>query len=462
MASNSLALRFKLLGDASGLTKATKTAGKDLKGLGGVTKQMSGVFKGALAGLSVAALTSGLIEATKAAAEDARSMALLSKTIQNVVPKQANLTAGVEELISSMSVMAAVTDDEIRPAFANLIKGTKSVEKASKLMGIALDVSADSGISVEAASKLLSKAYNGNLTALYRLYPALKGVKNPLKALEKQVKGMANIKGDNDPFGRMTIMANEAKEEIGKVLLPEIKKLAKYLQSPEGKRMIQQTTNALKDLVKEGLKIAKWAVDNKGTLAAIGGVLLSLKVTTGVISSYKTLKTIWEGLVKAGKLIKPPAVGTGGVGLPQGPVKPGGKTPTVVGGKTPTGSKLTTGLKSLVTLPNLIAGAGAAIVAIKAESYQGVNGAKNAAADIKRATDEYGKYYSATELLLATGKKKVADISAGGSNMAPVTSKDTYNIKIEGSKLTPEQIVALLRKYSSKRGRSAGRFIDLG
>lgn len=461
MASNSLALRFKLLGDASGLSSATKRAGKDLKGLGGITKQFSGLFKGAIAGLSLAGLTSQLIDLSKAASDDAQGQAILAKSIENNVKGGSKLTAGVEDLISQMSIMAAVTDDEIRPAFGYLVRATKSVDKSSRLMAIALDLAAGSGVSVEAAASALGRAYNGNLTALNKLVPGVKKLKDPIAEVEKRFKGMAKIQGDNDPFKQMTIMADEAKEEIGKVLLPEIKKMAKYLQSPEGKKMIEQTTSALKDLVKEGIKIAKWAVDNKGTLAAIGGVILGLKVGKGVIDSYRTLKTIWEGLVKAGKLIKPPATGT--PDLP-GAKLPGGKTPTVPGGGTPvsTGSKITAGLKSLVTLPNLLAGAGAAVVAMKAESYKGKKGAENAIADIKRAKAEYGKYYSATELLVATGRKPLTPgqaISAGGSNMSMV-SKDTYNIKIEGSKLTPEQVVALLRRYSSKRGRSAGRFVD--
>lgn len=463
MATNSLALRFKLLGDASGLTRATKTAGKDLKGLGGITRQMSGIFKGALAGLSLAGLTSQLIDLSKAASDDAQSQAILAKSIENNVKGGAKLTAGVEDLIGQMSIMAAVTDDEIRPAFGYLVRATKSVDKSSRLMSIALDLAAGSGVSVQAAASALGRAYNGNLTALNKLVPGVKKLKDPLGEVEKRFKGMAEIQGTNDPFKQMSILADEAKESIGSVLLPEVKKLAKYLTSPEGKKMIEQTTSALKDLVKEGIKLGKWAVDNKDILLTIGGIIASLKVGNAVINSYRTLKTIWEGLVKAGKLIKPPTTGTPDVGLPTGGKTPSGKTPTVVGGKTPTGSKISAGLKSLVTLPNILAGAGAAVVAMKAESYKGVKGAENALGDIKRAQAEYGKYFSATELLLATGKKPNVSSSGPIWSQTPAVSKTTINVKIEGSKLTPEQVYALLRRYAQQKGQSGkGRFVDLG
>lgn len=466
MATNSLALRFKLLGDASGLTKATRKGSKDLGLLGNASKKMSGVLKGALAGISFAALTNQLVDLAKAASDDAQGQAILAKSIENNVKGGAKLTAGVEDLIAQMSIMAAVTDDEIRPAFGYLVRATKSVDKSSRLMSVALDLAAGSGVSVQAAASALGRAYNGNLTALNKLVPGVKKLKDPLGEVEKRFKGMAKIQGDNDPFKQMSIMADEAKEEIGKVLLPEIKKLAKYLQSPEGKKMIEQTTSALKDLVKEGIKIAKWAVDNKGTLAAIGSVILGLKVGTSVINSYKTLKTIWEGLVKAGKLIKPPVTGTPEVSVPTGGT-PGGKTPIPTGTpKTPKGGLKFAPPSAAVTVSAAATAAVAVYGSTMVDLYK--NDKKKFADTVKaqiaraKAYSSNG-YYSASELLVggASGTKTGAPINFGGSNLSTI-SKDTYNIKIEGAKLTGEQIVALLRKYSSKRGKSAGRFVDLG
>lgn len=468
MATNSLALRFKLLGDASGLTNATRKGSKDLGLLGNASKKMSGVLKGALAGISFAALTNELVDLAKAASDDAQGQAILAKSIENNVKGGAKLTAGVEDLISQMSIMAAVTDDEIRPAFGYLVRATKSVDKSSRLMSIALDLAAGSGVSVQAAASALGRAYNGNLTALNKLVPGVKKLKDPLSEVEKRFKGMAKIQGDNDPFKQMTIMADEAKEEIGKVLLPEIKKMAKYLQSPEGKKMIEQTTSALKDLVKEGIKIAKWAIDNKGTLAAIGSVILGLKVGKSVIDSYRTLKTIWEGLVKAGKLIKPPATGTGDLGLPTGGKPSGTVTPV---GKTPA-TKPSGGFKFAAPSASVtVAAAGAAAVAVYGSTMVDLynKDKKQFAIEVNKQIERAKQYspngyYNATDLLLGgQGYNRQVGAMNPGNNMANIsTSRDTYNIKIEGSKLTGEQIVALLRKYSSKRGKSAGRFVDLG
>lgn len=465
MASNSLALRFKMLGDASGLTKATRKGSKDLGAMGNASKKLSGILKGAFIGFSIAGVTSQLLEFSKAAAEDVRSSQLLSKTLENNIKGGAKYSAQVEDTIAQMSVMAAVTDDELRPSFAFLVKSTKSVEKSTKLMGIALDVAADSGISAEAASKALGKAYNGNLTALYKLYPALKKVKDPIAALEKQVKGMAALKGDNDPFGQMSILVNEAKEDIGKVLLPEIKKFAKYLRSEKGNKMITDVVSSIKDLVREGIKLGKWAMDNKGTLLGIAGVIAGLQVTNMAINSYRTLKTVWLGLAKAGKLISAPNVG--GAGLPAAVPgkggKVGGKAPTVVGGKPGKGGGLKFAAPSAAVAVSAAATAAVAVYGstmvdlFNKDRKAFANEVKSQVARAKAYSP--GGVYSATDLLVggAGGVKRGAPVNpgAGGGNMANVT----YKVVIENNnntKITGREIIESIKAEARRRGQTSG------
>jgi hypothetical protein len=355
--------------------------------------------------------------------------------------------------------MAAVTDDEIRPSFAYLVKSTKSVEKSTKLMGLALDVAADSGINAEAASKALGKAYNGNYTALFKLYPALKKVKDPLAALEKQVKGMAKLQGDNDPFGQMTILVGEAQEEIGKVLLPEIKKFAKYLQSAEGNKLITDVVTSIKDLVREGIKLGKWVADNKDTLLVFGGILAGLKVSAMTISGYRTLKTVWEGLAKASKLIKPPATGGDFIGAtaPKGSGVPAGKAAT----KTKGGFKL-----AAPTAAVTVAAAGAAAVAVYGSTMVDLfnNDRKAFAKEVKAQVARAKAYspmgvYSATELLVggAGSVKRGAAINpgAGGGNMSNVT----YKVVIENNnntKITGREIIDEIKAEARRRGKTSG------
>lgn len=466
MATNSLALRFKMLGDASGLSKATRKSSKELGALGKASNKLSGILKGAFVGFSIAGVTSQLIDFAKAASEDVQGSRLLTQSLANNVKGGAEFSGQVEDLISKMSVMAAVTDDELRPAFAYLVRSTKSVDKSSKLMSVALDLAAGSGISVEAAASALGRAYNGNLTALNKLVPGVKKLKDPLGEVEKRFKGMAEIQGENDPFLQMTILADEAKEEIGKALLPEIKKLAKYLQSEQGSKLINEVVTSIKDLVTEGLKLSKWVLDNKQTFIVFGGVLAGLKVTTATISGFKTLKTIWEGLAKASKLIKAPDL-TGGVGLPQGAVQPGGNLPTAVGGTKTKGGLKIAAPSAAVT----VAAAGAAAVAVYGSTMVDLfnNDRKAFANEVKEQVKRAKAYspngvYSATDLLVggASGVARGGVPNLGGGNMSTV-SNNTYNIKIDNPRLTGAEIAAAIKKYNRQQGKTGtGGFVDLG
>lgn len=438
-----------IAGNYKKLAQATKGANAQMKGMAKSSVSMSKIMKASFAGISLLGLTKQLVDLAKAASEDEQGMRLLAKSIENNVPGGKKYTAQVEEMISKLSIMAAVTDDQIRPAFGYLIRATKSVSKSSKLMTVALDLAAGSGVSVEMAASALGRAYNGNYTALNKLVPGIKKLKNPLAEVEKRFKGMAKIQGDNDPFKQMTIMADEAKEEIGKVLLPEFKKFSQFLQTDQGKKYIQDTVEAIKELVKKAVELGKWAAENKDALIAIGVAIKTWQISNAVINSWKTLSTIWSGMKSPTVPGIPTAGGTGKT--------PGG----VIQYKQPAGPKApgAGGAAGLASLPAVLAGSAALITGMKAMSYYGDKGRQNVIDDIKRAQTEYGKFYSPTEFLLATGKKQTANIAAGGSNMAPITVPAPI-VKVEVNPITGASVTKLLKNEASRRGTTVGRMIQ--
>lgn len=507
MATNSLALKFKLLGDTSGLTKSTRDAQKKLKSLGLTTDSVSKNMKNALAGiglgLSIGSVV-GYLKTAVAGAEVARQAD--ARVLQ--VAKSMKLFGGNTEVVTSrladfadkLELSTGVTAETTKQVEATLLTFGAVGKTADTVGGIfdrattaALDLAAAGFGTAEGNATQLGKALQDpikgltaltksgvtftkeekkKITALVKSNKLTEAQDIILQAIEGQVGGTAaattlsSVKIAN-AFGQLS-------DEIGNVLLPYLDEFSQWLQSPQGQKTLKDVADGVKNLVIEAAKLGKWAVDNKDILLTIGAIIVGLKVSKGVIDSYTTLKTIWEGLAKAGKLIKPPATGTPDVGIP-GTDLPTGKTPVPTGKtpvptgtpKTPTGTKITEGLKGLVSLPMLLAGAATTVVALKAESYKGEKGAQTAIADIKRAQAEYGKYYSSTEFLLATGKKPLTAaqaISAGGSNMSNAgVTNTTINVKIEGAKLTPEQVYALLRRYAQQKGQSGkGRLVDLG
>jgi len=94
-----------------------------------------------------------LKSAGEAAADDAKQQRLLAlqmKTTTNATKKQ---IAETEAFIGRLSEQTGIMDDDLRPAFATLLRGTGKVTKAQKLLKIALDGSAASGKPLSAITR---------------------------------------------------------------------------------------------------------------------------------------------------------------------------------------------------------------------------------------------------------------------------------------------------------------------
>jgi vacuolar-type H+-ATPase subunit E/Vma4 len=208
----------------------------DDKGMKNASKSFDNIGKSVLkiGGLIAAAFSvRALGDFAKAAAEDAKSAALLEQQLKNTVGANDALVASVEDSIREMQMSAAVADDVLRPAFGQLVRATGDVTQATRLMDIALDVSAATGRDVNAVAIALSRAYQGNTTALSRLgIKAQEGV-DVFAMLEEQFAGAAETAARNDPFQRLTIIFGELQEQIGQNFLPLLNDVADYFASAE-------------------------------------------------------------------------------------------------------------------------------------------------------------------------------------------------------------------------------------
>jgi hypothetical protein len=144
----------------------------------------------------VGGLAAGLGLATKAAMEDQKSQQLLALALENTTGGTRDGAAQLEKFISAQSRSASVADDELRPAMANLLRGTRDVERAQVLMATALDVSAATGKDLEAVTIAMSKAENGQLDALKKLGIPLGENSIALKEKAKLTKEVAKYTQD--------------------------------------------------------------------------------------------------------------------------------------------------------------------------------------------------------------------------------------------------------------------------
>lgn len=172
--------------------------------------------------------------ATKAAAEDEAAQANLAKALENSVGATKGTIAAVEEHIGKMMKASTFTDDELRPAFRDLVTVTKDVGKAQDLMAIAMDVAAAKGIPLETATKAVAKASEGQLAAVNKLVPGMIDLKDEnlsadeaVKKLAKTFSGQASAATET-AAGKASMLKRdmgEVTESIGGALIPILNSL---------------------------------------------------------------------------------------------------------------------------------------------------------------------------------------------------------------------------------------------
>lgn len=259
----------RFIGDADDLLKTFRKVSKEGessfgdKGLGGKLTSLLPSFKtisiAATAAFGTLTAAAGL--AVKAAIEDAESQELLAQTIKTTFGESEALRVETEKLISQFQKSAAVADDQLRPAFATLVRATGDFSKSQRLLQVALDVSAGSGRDLESVTVALARASQGSVTALTRLGVPLD--QNAVKAkdfdkivsqLADTFEGQASVKA-NSAAGRFRafgIAVDELREQFGYILLPTITQVVEFLTD----RLIPAVQLAIDQFRSQGVRAA--------------------------------------------------------------------------------------------------------------------------------------------------------------------------------------------------------------
>lgn len=303
----SLVLNVEILGEFKKLTAATQGANKQLSGLQGAAKKISSGIGKAFAtigvGLSFAFIARELEEAAKAATADAKSQGLLATALKNTTGANNAQISSVEKAITKMSIQASVADDELRPAFAQLARATGDVEKSTKLMSIALDVSAGTGKSLDVVVKALSRAVgpDGTTGALERLAPAIKGASDPLAELERLFAGSAEKAANLDPYKRLNVALGEISESLGTLLVPLVEAFARSIVEilPKVQNFFSVLNQALNSpqVQKAFASLNKSFGDLGVSLAKLFGITTGPEAS-GFVGFFVVLSGILEGIVK--------------------------------------------------------------------------------------------------------------------------------------------------------------------
>jgi hypothetical protein len=234
------------------------------------------------AGLALAAIGTVAFDAVKAFAEDDAAAQKLGTTLKNVTYATDDQVSAVEDFITKTSVAAAVADDELRPALDSLVRGTGDVAQAQDLLGLALDISAGTGKDLGTVADTLSKAYNGNFTALKKLDPAL--------------ASLIEEGGDADEiFGRLAGTFEDQASTAANTTQGKMKNLG--IQMGELKESIGAAVVPLADkLLPKFLAFAAWIQKNKTLVITLGAIIGGIALA---IIAVNTAMTIWTAATTA-------------------------------------------------------------------------------------------------------------------------------------------------------------------
>ncbi len=270
--------------DAKGFDKATrefKSLATNSQRSGFLIKKAALPAAAALAGIGAAAFS-----ATKAAIEDQAAQTRLAGALARTTGASNATIKATEQYIDKLSEQSAIADDDLRPALTTLVTGTKDLQKAQQLLAVSLDISAQTGSSLEATTTAMAKGFAGNTRALASLSPEIKAmIKNGasfddvLVQLKKNFKGASQESANTAEGGmkKLRNALNETKEGIGKALIPAIEALTPLL-----------------------LSIGLWAKNNAPLITAvavaIGLFSSAILIARGAMFAWKAISIITTGV----------------------------------------------------------------------------------------------------------------------------------------------------------------------
>ncbi len=263
--------------------KALKTAKKDVSVF---DKQVKKLGTTLLSVFSARALYNYSKNAVKAFAADEKAARSLEVQLKNT--GFAFSSPGVELYISNLQRATGVLDDELRPAFQQLLTVTGSIGKSQDALNTSLNVAAGTGKSLSQVTQALSRAYAGNTQGLSRLGAGLDkallktGDMDAIMAkLNQKFSGQAAARLETYA-GKMDLLqvaSENVKEEIGKGILDALTLLSRDTSIQSATSSMEDFGTAIGDAIYGMAKLIK-RVEDLAVVSKSGGLanlLLSLQ-----------------------------------------------------------------------------------------------------------------------------------------------------------------------------------------
>ena len=228
--ARSKSISIPITGTSAPLRKEIKKAQAELSAFGKFQSQWAQASTLAY-GVVGSAAAQFAISSVKAALDDQKSQALLAQQLRATTGAREVQIAAVEDYITATMMATNITDDQLRPALAQLVRVTGSAAEAQDLLTLAANVSIGSGRELGSVVVALGKAYNGSLQGLTKL-----GIQIDEAAVKS--RGFAAVTDDlTAKFGgsaqasmetlagrvdNLKVRLGELQETIGGLLLPVV------------------------------------------------------------------------------------------------------------------------------------------------------------------------------------------------------------------------------------------------
>ena len=184
---------------------------------------------------------------------------------------------GVEQYIASLQGLYGVLDDELRPAFQQLLTATGSITKSQDALQSALNISAATGRSLTEVSAALTRGFSGNTTGLSRLGAGISkatlktgNMDKIMEELNAKFAGQAAARLDTYA-GKMSLLAvasADAQEIIGEGLVNALSALG--------------DDNSIENLTTEMTNLAKGISDVVAGVGVLASAIKSVADAPGI------------------------------------------------------------------------------------------------------------------------------------------------------------------------------------
>lgn len=223
-----------------GVGKALGALGSPAKAAAGALGDVVKIAGGFVLGQGILQAPGFFMDAAKAAAEDEAATARLANTFQNY----ANMAGAAPDTFQRLNDLLndritigqdlAFSDDAVRDSFSTLLAATDDSTEAVRRQQAAFDLSRGAGISLEAATRMLSKVNDENVDSFKRLgieLPKTATEADALAAVQARFGGAADAYAQSTAgqFEQTKIRMGELKEQIGTALLPVMTQIGEVL-----------------------------------------------------------------------------------------------------------------------------------------------------------------------------------------------------------------------------------------